>query len=1007
MQGGDPYYKDADTVPDFPSVTKPEQYDGLHGAGLQIPPVPAHEVCGSPTEPDSLESFVTSQELDEWTLTLSEEGSIQCLIEYLRREVLKVRAYRALPVYLFLLATITAIPWMSRLSNSRYNELYHLERANQVELGMESFMEVDDVDTFWSWYRNLVEHTYDLGNQTGRLRQSANFPVGYLLLRQYRVKHDACAVPAVLKESMGGKIPARCHREWGDAPPESAAFGPNGEWTPGSAISVMAVDTMFHDYDDESEAYVVAFSLDETLPAALVNVSYLEEHKWLDQSTRVVIIDVLTFNPSIDAFALNHFFIEFFATGSTVAGWKAYPFDLLHFSTRSLRFAFAADVVLVVGAVYLIVNICCAVLHRRQLLCGLPLALWDAYDVVFVVFVGHCAYYRMFLWANGPGLHDGGSKGRAAMFSSLFDYGYHFERSNTFVGITVFLAWIRLFRFLQYNSRLGVLSDTVNHAKGDLIAMFAIFLIVLIGYGIGGSALYGVDHENFSSTWNSMSYLLRLLISAEVDMYFGELRKIHPDWTGFFFASYMVITWVILLNMILAIITGAFVAVQEQNKVIHEELSLASLAKEARKQYARIRYGRRAKGVGLPGFCTVRTELVRSLFNMGGILRAAAESDEDGKEVKDPAISLSGWLNLARHSLTVHQALKIFHKAKTMLPTRRRSLSEKKLVNTLVEDVKELKRTLSAISGKLDALQPTPDSQQQPHQQQHQQQQQQQQQHPSSNSLPPSPLKQARGHRNGGSSTSPRPRSPTNPPSLGAAPRPAQAAAAPECPSFSSSCKRAVVSPPRTRGNNLNASSFFKDSKGPAPVITSHPLHSPRRGSVSSVNEVPSFQRKRSVSSGSDGSGRYDSPAPGGSDAPLLSPSRAAAGLCAHQACVRPVECDFHGEPHEYCSEHLCGICWGPKAGGQHQVLCAVCEANPLRADVNKRAPGRAAARPRSRNWGSTSFVPIDGLVPQRHGVDSRPSSPVNRFKRLHSLDASTKALLDPMPPTLPNPLHR
>ena len=76
-------------------------------------------------------------------------------LDVLRRDVAKARAYRGFPFYILFLLIVTIIPWMSRLSNSRYNELYHLEKANQQELLQDTFMAIDSVARFWDWYTEL------------------------------------------------------------------------------------------------------------------------------------------------------------------------------------------------------------------------------------------------------------------------------------------------------------------------------------------------------------------------------------------------------------------------------------------------------------------------------------------------------------------------------------------------------------------------------------------------------------------------------------------------------------------------------------------------------------------------------------------------------------------------------------------------------------------------------------------------------------------------------------
>ena len=457
--------------------------------------------------------------------------------------------------------------------------------------------------------------------------------------------------------ALDGKIPEQCYGEWAEDDISKEPYGPKSEWKIGTGISVLAVSTLFHTYSSTDEAFSVVMPYDLERTDVMNNITYLMNNSWIDQATRVVIIDVLTFNPSIDAFALNHFFVEFFATGSTVAGSKAYPFDLLRFDTTQRRFLFVADIALAVGTGVLILALFFGIYQRIQL--GIPWWMvqpFELFDVGFIVFLVYTVIYRMKLWSEGPDLHDGTTEvSELNMYQSLFEYGFHFERANTYVGIAVVFAWLRLFKFLQYNNRLGVLSETARRAASDLMAMFLIFFIVLVGYGIGGSALYGVDHKSFSSWWLAMSYLLRLLISAEVDQHYDELKRIHPDWTGLYMASFIIITWVILLNMVLAIITGAFVASQENMKVENEGFSFDGLKKDSKNLMRRMLpcLNNRSKS-----YCEARVNIIR------WVIRHVEDRRIPGvRRSKEVRLTLEEWCKGTAMFLHPEQCIRLFERA--------------------------------------------------------------------------------------------------------------------------------------------------------------------------------------------------------------------------------------------------------------------------------------------------------------------------------------------------------
>eukprot|EP01065_Artemidia_motanka_P019130 TRINITY_DN2263_c0_g1_i4.p1 TRINITY_DN2263_c0_g1~~TRINITY_DN2263_c0_g1_i4.p1 ORF type:complete len:1215 (+),score=361.20 TRINITY_DN2263_c0_g1_i4:41-3646(+) len=520
-----------------------------------------------------------------------------------RRDVERAGASRQLPCFVFFLFVITLVPWMSRLSSDRYNELFHLEQATRTELHLDDFKFVRDRDQFWSWLRGVSNSLWDLdrGNisTSSRLTAVSNLPVGVILMRQFRVDLANCTMPSIITNDFAKAMPDTCAGEWDDAAYSRVPFGPNNMFLPNSMtakpINVLAVTTAFHTYDNDAETYSVVLSPFDSLETVLANISELETAVWLDHATRVVIVDICTYNPAVRAFALNHIYVEFFATGSTEAGVKAYPFDLVHHNSFTGWLLFISDVIVAAGIGVLILLIAFSVRNRRRLQYLFPVGLWDLYDLIFMIVLIYQTYYRMRVWSEGPALQNDidPEMNEVDVFVKLFEYGYHFERANTFVGLGVIFAWLRLFKYLQYNAKLGVLSQTLDYAKNDLLSMLIIFGVVLVGYGVGGSALYGVDFKQFSTWYVGMSYLMRLVISAEINQDYETLQETHPFTTGIYIGTFMVITWMILLNMVLAIITGAFVTVQHN---VHSRQTDQHVAGELGRAFRRVIHGCQRQG---------------------------------------------------------------------------------------------------------------------------------------------------------------------------------------------------------------------------------------------------------------------------------------------------------------------------------------------------------------------------------------------------------------------------
>eukprot|EP01065_Artemidia_motanka_P028169 TRINITY_DN3340_c3_g1_i1.p1 TRINITY_DN3340_c3_g1~~TRINITY_DN3340_c3_g1_i1.p1 ORF type:complete len:928 (+),score=263.07 TRINITY_DN3340_c3_g1_i1:62-2785(+) len=645
---------------------------------------------------------------------------------HLRQQVEKRRASRELPVYMFFLLTVTAVPWMSRLSNTRYNELYHLEQANRLELDIQAFEAIRSRDSFWEWIEKTVEAIWiDRGNVTGdsRLTSASNFPLGHVVMRQFRVKSTTCAHPGVLTKETQERIPPTCSPEWDTSVVSTAPFGPNSEWLPNSmlksGVNVAAASTMFHDYTDPDMAFPVLLPLHDNITTVMQQLAGLRKGVWIDGATRVVLVDVMTFNPSIEAFALNHLFVEFFATGSVVAGMHAYPFELMHFDTVARRVMFVCDIFIALVVAYIGVSFFHSVRLRKKLGYTAPyVGLWDLYDIPYVIVHIQFVVMRMWLWRYGPELHDPASydpnQDELSMFITLFKYGYHFEECNTSTGVAVVFAWMRLFRYMQHHHSLGVMSATMRRARSDLASLVVIFTVLILGFGVAGAALYGVDHQSFSSWSVAMGYLLRLLISGEVNEHYNELRNIQPVLTGWYISIFMLATWLLALNMVLAVLNGAFFSVLEER----QRMEQADVTRHDDKGTLRARCARTISTikddvtcVG-PGYCRVRMRAM-------GVLREFVErkASSQGRQVKassisrvaqDVASTLIGskldrstmlspadWVDGTGGMFTQPYAMRIFDKAKLGSGSKMEgSLRLEKLTQETRAEVRELAKRL-------------------------------------------------------------------------------------------------------------------------------------------------------------------------------------------------------------------------------------------------------------------------------------------------------------------------
>ena len=89
----------------------------------------------------------------------------------------------------------------------------------------------------------------------------------------------------------------------------------------------------------------------------------------------------------------------------------------------------------------------------------------------------------------------------------------------TYIGLcfAVILFVLRLLKDSDFQPRIALVTRTVSNVLSDLAHFLLLFSVVLIGYSVAGTLLFGHQYEGFSSISNSVFYILILLIAFNPD----------------------------------------------------------------------------------------------------------------------------------------------------------------------------------------------------------------------------------------------------------------------------------------------------------------------------------------------------------------------------------------------------------------------------------------------------------------------------------------------------------
>eukprot|EP01059_Diplonema_ambulator_P014222 TRINITY_DN25078_c0_g1_i1.p1 TRINITY_DN25078_c0_g1~~TRINITY_DN25078_c0_g1_i1.p1 ORF type:complete len:758 (+),score=329.58 TRINITY_DN25078_c0_g1_i1:224-2275(+) len=467
---------------------------------------------------------------------------------------------------------------------------------------------INTVEDYYQWLETAVSQLWSQQDpSTASTPLNRNLLIGLVVLRQWRVKPVYCAKSPqinMLSSQAKNYLPRLCYGDYSEGSLDDTAYGPNLQWQPSKNINysldVIPVTGQLHTYSPPSNAFPLYIYVNSSIASVLQELVILQTSSWIDSSTRAVVLDLLFYNPNIKSFELDHLIAEIDTTGDLIPMTQSSYFKFLKYDADALSgFIFFLDIAVFLFTVMLIVDMWFTIKNQYYLYYGSlfqAINFWELYMTGLIILLVIRGAYRFWLWTVGTEVHStwiadhagryGGDQDKL-MFQNACDY----VRKQRFVIVVdawvAILAWLRVFEFLQFNERLNLVTETMIKSIGQLVAMIIIFLIILIGFAMAGKIFYGHAMFEFRSFFATIGYLVRLVFSADLGDY-PDMEKIRPIVTHLYIPLFFILTWLVLLNMVLAIIAGSFQALQERATKEPKGWELRDLAKDFKKAMNRV-----------------------------------------------------------------------------------------------------------------------------------------------------------------------------------------------------------------------------------------------------------------------------------------------------------------------------------------------------------------------------------------------------------------------------------
>ena len=435
-----------------------------------------------------------------------QEVVIKHLINYLVIDMEKRTHMRKILPYLCFIVILTALALVSRLPKGSYSdalkqteELYNVQQIDELK-------SVHNAGEMWSWINDTVSKIYAIApaqynvtegadspaffsdntpqdfftanrdnieaNETFTPGQcdpekkgSITLPVGLVVLRQWRVKEVTCgsvsARPSqVLTAQDRAGMPCICSHKYSRDEISREAYGNNGmrfetDRTKGYPLHSLGVESAHITYSDTGNQFSLIFALNEKPAEVAQRLQDIQAAGWADESTRLVSLETLWYNPDSEQFVRSACYIEFYQTGLPEGNCQIHsPFDIEVFGDDK-----AATVLSLIVYIYLLPFIAWfvdTVRFRVNVKKNFNI-FSETFQLVHIGSLIWMGYLRGMMWQRSSAMTSGffyedylkagnygfdsemeGAEAAHLMFDHLSEYSFQWTQYNEVFGMSVF-----------------------------------------------------------------------------------------------------------------------------------------------------------------------------------------------------------------------------------------------------------------------------------------------------------------------------------------------------------------------------------------------------------------------------------------------------------------------------------------------------------------------------------------------------------------------------------------
>ncbi|XP_006007388.1 polycystin-2 [Latimeria chalumnae] len=507
-----------------------------------------------------------------WGTTLMEGGTTS------REKYLK-NVLREMITYIIFLVILCLLTYGMVSSNMYYytKVMSRLFLETPISEGEQTnFRTLSSMEDFWKFtegpYLNGLYWDLWYNNETLTENKSfiycENLLLGVPRIRQVKVRNGTCEIHEDLKDEIKD-----CYDVYSVGNEDTSQFGlMNGTawtYTKESDLNGSTHWGLISTYS--GGGYYL--DLSKTRVESAAQIKTLKDRLWLDRGTRAVFFDFSVYNANINLFCIVRLLVEFPATGGMVTSWSFQTVKLIRYVSAFDYFLAACEVAFCFFVLYYIVE---EVLELRIQRLHYFRSFWNCLDILIIVLsvvaIGINIYRTASVDASLGYLLE-----NQKTFPNFEPLAYWQIQFNNMAAVIVFFAWVKLFKFVNFNKTMSQLSSTMSRCAKDVIGFAIMFFIIFLAYAQLAYLVFGTQVDDFSTFQDCIFTQFRIILG---DFSFTEIEEANRVLGPIYFTTFVFFIFFILLNMFLAIINDTYSEVKADMAQQKTEMELADLIKK-------------------------------------------------------------------------------------------------------------------------------------------------------------------------------------------------------------------------------------------------------------------------------------------------------------------------------------------------------------------------------------------------------------------------------------------